>query len=104
MSQPRRQHWTGKLLAVIVLLAACSNSDPGTEEEKFEAEGQGVFILCEGNFNAGNATLSYYDPETRKVENAVFQRANDRKLGDTGQSITLHKGTAYIAEIGRAHV
>lgn len=86
-----------KLLAVTVLLAACSNSDPGTKEEKFEAEGQGVFILCEGNFNAGNATLSYYDPETRKVENAVFQRANDRKLGDTGQSITLHKGTAYIA-------
>ena len=97
MSFPRKQYWTGKLLAVIVLLAACSNSDPGTEEEKFEAEGQGVFILCEGNFNAGNATLSYYDPETRKVENAVFQRANDRKLGDTGQSITLHKGTAYIA-------
>ena len=71
MSFPRKQYWTGKLLAVIVLLAACSNSDPGTEEEKFEAEGQGVFILCEGNFNAGNATLSYYDPETRKVENAV---------------------------------
>ena len=87
----------GKLLAAITLLAACSNSDPGTEEEPFDARGRGVFILCEGNFNAGNATLSYYNPETKTVENAVFQRANDRKLGDTGQSITLHRGTAYIA-------
>ena len=87
----------GKLLAALMLLAACSNSDPGYEEEPFDAQGSGVFILCEGNFNAGNATLSYYDPATRTVENAVFQRANDRRLGDTGQSIALLGGTAFIA-------
>lgn len=80
-----------------MLAAACSNSDPGTEEESFNAAGPGVFILCEGNFNAGNASLSYYNPETHQVENAVFQRANDRRLGDTGQSITLRGTTAYIA-------
>lgn len=88
---------TGKLLAALMLLAACSNSDPGYEEEPFDAQGSGVIILCEGNFNAGNATLSYYDPATRTVENAVFQRANDRRLGDTGQSIALLGGTAFIA-------
>ena len=97
MRSPLRIYLISKLLAAIVLLAACSNSDPGTEEEQFDASAHGVFILCEGNFNAGNATLSYYDPETRKVENGVFQRANDRRLGDTGQSITLRGGTAYIA-------
>lgn len=86
-----------KLLAALVLLAACSNSDPGLTEEDFSADGQGVFVLCEGNFNAGNATLSFYNPETRSVENAVFQRANDRRLGDTGQSISLRDTTAYIA-------
>ena len=85
------------LLSVGVLVAACSNSDPGIEEENFSQMGQGVFILCEGNFNSGNSTLSYYNPETRKVENGVFQRANDRRLGDTGQSIQLHGGVAYVA-------
>ena len=93
----RKLQWANKLLAAVVLLAACSNSDPGTEEEAFNTSERGVFVLCEGNFNAGNATLSYYDPETREVQNAVFQRANDRRLGDTGQSISLRGATAYIA-------
>lgn len=86
-----------KLLAALVLLAACSTSDPGTEEEQFQSSERGVFVLCEGNFNAGNATLSYYDPTTREVQNGVFRRANDRRLGDTGQSISLRGSTAYIA-------
>ena len=85
------------LLAVSALLAACSGSEGIYPEEEFQGSAQGVFVLCEGNFNSGNASLSYYDPEKRSVENGVFQRANDRKLGDTGQSITLHDGVAYVA-------
>lgn len=85
-----------KLLAVTLLLAACSSTDD-VEEEAFSAKEQGVFILCEGNFNAGNSTLSYYNPETKTVENGVFRRANDRRLGDTGQSITIRDGVAYVA-------
>ncbi|MBO7570276.1 MAG: hypothetical protein J6T11_08015 [Bacteroidaceae bacterium] len=85
------------LLSASLLTAACSGSDDGGKEESFTSSGEGVFVLCEGNFNAGNATLSYYDPVTKKVENGVFQRANGRKLGDTGQSISLRNGVAYIA-------
>lgn len=39
------------------------------------------FSMNEGNFQYGNATLSYYDPETKKVENEIFYRANAMKLG-----------------------
>ena len=85
------------LLTVISLLAACSGSENGIEEENFANTGQGVFILNEGNYNSGNSTLSYYNPETKTVENGVFKRANDRKLGDTGQSVTIHDGVVYIA-------
>ena len=85
------------LLSAFLLTAACSGSDDTSGEEHFSSTGKGVFVLCEGNFNAGNASLSYYDPVTKKVENGVFQRANDRKLGDTGQSIILRNGVAYIA-------
>lgn len=85
------------LLAVFGLSAACSNSDSDGPEEQFADTGKGVFILCEGNYQSGNSTLSYYNPVIRKVENGVFQRANDRKLGDTGQSIQIYDGVAYVA-------
>lgn len=88
----------GKLLAIIPLLAACSANDdfaPGSGD--LGSSSEGVFVLCEGNFNSGNSTLSYYDALHKTVENGVFQRVNSRKLGDTGQSIAIHNGTAYIA-------
>lgn len=84
------------LLIPITIAIGCSNV--GDEPEtKFEENSDGIFILNEGNFNAGNASLSYYNPQTKTVENGVFMRANDRKLGDTAQSITLFDGTVYIA-------
>lgn len=86
------------LSSVIGLMTACSDlSDYATDGESMATEKGGVLILCEGNFNAGNASLSYYDPVTRSVENGVFRRANDRKLGDTGQSILANGSKAYIA-------
>ena len=87
----------GMLLSALVLAAACSNSDPGTVEEDILLHGNGVFILCEGNFNAGNASLSYYNPDDKTVQNGVFRRANDRRLGDTGQSVQIQGGVAYVA-------
>lgn len=81
-----------------LLMTACSDLGDDTPDAPPapSVEG-GVLILCEGNFNAGNSSLSYYDPETKRVENGVFRRANDCKLGDTGQSITLDGSMAYIA-------
>lgn len=84
------------LVGVGFVLSSCDTTN-GIAEEQFEQTGKGVLILCEGNYNSGNASLSYYDTETHKVENGIFQRANDRKLGDTGQSIILKDGVAYIA-------
>lgn len=88
---------TCMLLLALLLTAACSGSDHEAEEEYFSLAGNGVFILNEGNYQSGNASLSYYNPDTKTVENGVFLRTNGRKLGDTGQSITIWNGVAYIA-------
>lgn len=95
------------LLSVLVLTAACSGiegSNSGGPEPDTDpvlpvdpvADG-GVLILCEGNFNAGNSTLSYYSPTEKRVENGVFRRVNGIPLGDTGQSITIFDGRIFIA-------
>ena len=41
---------------------------------------EGVFILNEGNLNAGNSTLSFYNPSTKEVKNGIFSSTNSRKL------------------------
>ena len=54
-----------------VLLAGCMKWDYGLQES-FNETGEGLFITNEGNFQYGNASLSFYNPTTRKVENEVF--------------------------------
>ena len=83
-------------------LGGCMKWDYGRTED-FSATERGLFIVNEGMFQYGNATLSYYDPETKTVENEVFHRANAFKLGDVAQSMTLHNGGGWIA-VNNSHV
>jgi len=51
----------------------------------------GIFVVNEGNFNWGNATVSYIDQGTGKVEQDIFGKANQRALGDVAQSMRIFK-------------
>ncbi len=85
-----------------LLLTSCMKWETG-EEETFEASPSGLFITNEGNFQYGNASLSFYDPATREVENEVFYRANGMKLGDVAQSMTVHNGVGWVV-VNNSHV
>ena len=68
------------------------------EEETFDIDlsRAGLFVLCEGNYMYGNASLSYYDPTAKKVENEVFARSNAFPIGDVAQSMTMHDGLGWV--------
>lgn len=87
---------------LLLSLTSCMEWEYGLEES-FDASGEGLFICNEGNFQYGNATLSYYDPETKVVENEVFYRANAMKLGDVAQSMIIRDGIGWVV-VNNSHV
>jgi DNA-binding beta-propeller fold protein YncE len=55
-----------------------------------------VWIVNEGNFNQGNASLVVYDKDLMVADTTVFQSRNNRGLGDIFQSLIFHGNTAYL--------
>lgn len=90
-----------KLTIVFSVIAICFNSCMRDDElwdnnlEIFKPT-KGVFIANEGNFMYDNASLSYYDIETKEVINDVFFSVNNVPLGDVAQSINVKDSLAYV--------
>ena len=106
-NRQRLKPFTQRLLTVVCCLLSlfsCMEWDYGLEEEfNTSTSGNGLFICNEGNFQYGNATLSYYDPETKIIENEVFYRANAMKLGDVAQSMIIRDGIGWLV-VNNSHV
>lgn len=60
------------------------------------AYSEGVFIINEGIFGQTSGTISHYNPNTSAVEQKIFNKVNQRDLGDVVQSLSIHEGKAYI--------
>ncbi|MBR9978088.1 MAG: YncE family protein [Bacteroidetes bacterium] len=98
------KHISSLLLAILTfmfLFPACDGDN--SVAPPIVPEGpRGLYILNEGNFQRGNASLSFYIPDSNLVFNDQFQFVNGRPLGDVGNSITLHEGNAYLV-INNSH-
>ncbi|MFA6234265.1 MAG: DUF5074 domain-containing protein [Bacteroidota bacterium] len=90
------------LAALGLLLAFTACDDNSTDPPLTPQAPRGLYILNEGNFQRGNATLSFYIPDSLVVYNDLFQTENGRPLGDVGNSITVHNGLAYLV-INNSH-
>ncbi len=84
-------------------LFSCENdgqSPIGIDEGEPSREYQnGFFVVNEGNFGWGKATLTFVHQdgiEKGRVENTIFERVNNEPLGNVAQSMTIHNGKGYI--------
>ncbi|MCK9449086.1 MAG: hypothetical protein M0Q41_08930 [Bacteroidales bacterium] len=86
------------LLSVLVLISAsCSKPDNDLPEPiKPEYIGKGFFVLNQGNFTAGNSSLSFYNYDSARMINNFFYQKNDLPLGDVGHSVSIWNDYAFI--------
>jgi DNA-binding beta-propeller fold protein YncE len=82
--------------ALIFFLVSCSVDNVQPDIIWPENLGKGFYVLNQGNYTAGNATLSFYRYDSAKMENNLFFRRNGIPLGDVAQSLTFWNNYAFI--------
>ncbi len=81
------------LMVISLLVFSCNDDEPKPAENEVS---EGFYVINEGAFGGGNASLSYFDRETQTVTNDIFNTVNGIPLGDQAQSMTIHGENGYI--------
>lgn len=85
------------LLGVAVLcvsfFAACGDD---TEEGKIEPLASSFYVLNRGNFQANNASISYYDVTKNTLNEKFYEDANGSGLGDSAEDILVYGSKIYV--------
>lgn len=103
-----RTRMTGIILLWLLLLQGCMQDEDLRQFDRLNTNlaQEGVFVINEGNFTYGNASVSFYDPATGEVLNDVFYQTNALPLGDVAFSMTLRDtlGFVVVNNSGRIYV
>jgi len=85
------------LVIPLLLLSACMKDDEWIKSHQtVDFLSSGLFIINEGNFMYGNASLSFYNAATKNVINDLFYNTNGLPLGDVAQSMVIRNNLGYI--------
>lgn len=95
LKRQRRFFLTGLPVALTLVLGGCGLFQP-QEPPPDQPTTQGVYILCEGNFGASNASLWHLPADFDSVTANVYQQLTGDPLGDTGQSLLVDGDRLYI--------
>lgn len=84
------------LLFTAVILFSCEEEKSGDPATPFTASSGGIFISNEGNFQAGNSSISYFNPSNGNTVENAYNYLNSSALGDICQSMNLINGQLYL--------
>ena len=91
--------WSLMCLIMTAGLISCEEDDPKPDPDPINPAPNGVLILSEGGYNANNASLTYYNPETNETKN-VFNGT----LGDLAQDMIVYGNKLYITVTGSSNI
>ena len=88
-----------KKLSLLVFLgfvvSSCTKA-PTSSSNYLTPQAVAVYVLNQGNYGQGNASLTAYFPDSNYAETDLFKLANSMNLGDVGNDIQLYNGDAYM--------
>jgi len=82
---------------------SCNKTEDPVKTPLFKTV-EGFFILNEGAFGQGNASVSYYNIGTDSISHNIYENANASKLGDVLQSMTIVDDKAYLVMNNSAYI
>lgn len=83
------------LFALAFIAASCAES-PTSPGSSYTPKAVAVYVLNQGDFGQGNASLTAYLPDSNLTENGLFKRVNGRSLGDVANDIVINGNEAYM--------
>ncbi len=90
------------IFAISILVSSCSKEpvrekiiDP-VDTTKVTTYENGIFVVNEGNYNWGNASVTFLDNANNATVQDIFTKANSRSLGDVAESMTISGELGYL--------
>ncbi|MDX2002858.1 MAG: YncE family protein [Chitinophagales bacterium] len=88
--------WKWTILYCCLLgLASCRKEQDTLPETALVSPGS-VLVLNEGNYTYGNASVTWYHPDSTAIRQDLFEAVNNRPLGDVAQSMAVINGKGYL--------
>ena len=56
----------------------------------------GFFVVNEGNYNWGNASVTYIENKSNTLIQDIFKKSNNRSLGDVAESMKIARNLGYL--------
>jgi DNA-binding beta-propeller fold protein YncE len=82
-------------LLLILGFSSCRPDDIEITQPPSGAYTNGVWILNEGLYTSGSASVDFYHKDSSVREENIFQRVNQRPMGDVLQSMLKYQGRYY---------
>ncbi len=83
------------LVSISIAIVGC-NTGKNKDKDRVDTYKNGIFVLNEGNFGNGTATVSYIDKKDNKTYQNVFKTANKYDLGNLGQSMAIDNNVLHM--------
>jgi DNA-binding beta-propeller fold protein YncE len=91
-----RESYKALIVALCCMLVACVKDKPQPPGGAAPGASRSVYVVCEGNFGNGDATLYLFDPVKDSVYGDLYKSANSQPLGDVFQSMTRIGGQFFL--------